>query len=346
MPAIGRAVTSRPDRRTRSSGLAPTKPWSAYTTQPGCVVAQDGDDRGDVERGVGLDQHLARQHDLLDRAAVDEREDRGHVRVPAVGVGQLRDRVAPRRRARRVRRDDGRRLGRARCRCATAGRRRRVRRCDAGTTMRPPPANGNAPTARGPITPARTTASLRSCSIACSAATASAGGTIAATPAVTKSRAPSSHAAPSAPRWSSSRSPAAQRLRAREQAGPDRGQAGVGVGGHARVPVISCAAPAPSRRCATSTKPAAPTISRSCARGGQVRRGRGEVRVRAAVGEQAADERHDPPEPEVVHGLARARSWAHPRRGARCGRAAAATRAHSVEHGAGGRRSSAARTRT
>ena len=53
--------------------------------------------------------------------------------------------------------------------------------------MRPPPANGSAPTARGPITPARTTASLRSCSIACSAATASAGGTIAATPAVTKS---------------------------------------------------------------------------------------------------------------------------------------------------------------
>ena len=71
-------------RRTSSSGLAPTNPPSAYTKHPGWVCVQRVDDRRQVERHVGLDHDLAGEHDLLDRAGVDEREHRGDVRVPFV----------------------------------------------------------------------------------------------------------------------------------------------------------------------------------------------------------------------------------------------------------------------
>ncbi len=44
-----------------------------------------------IERAARLDQHLARQHDLLDRARVDQREDGGDLGFPLVETGQLGD---------------------------------------------------------------------------------------------------------------------------------------------------------------------------------------------------------------------------------------------------------------
>ena len=67
VPAIGRAATSAPVRRTSSSGLAPTNPPSAYTTHPGCAGAECCEHGAGIEHGGRLDDDLAREHDLLDR---------------------------------------------------------------------------------------------------------------------------------------------------------------------------------------------------------------------------------------------------------------------------------------
>ena len=77
----------------------------------------------------------------------------------------------------------------------------------------------------------------------------------------------------------------------------------------------------------------------------EVRGRRGQVRVRAPVGEQPADERHDLAEPQAVHGTGgRARRFAHVEE-----RDAAVRPEHPGalgEHAVRGRRSCAARTRT
>ena len=98
-PASARVLARIPSRRISSSGLAAT---NARVAAPGAeaearrkALAQDGEDRRGVVRGRRVDLHLAREHDLLQRAradALDGARDRGLV---VLGRGARRDDVAP-----------------------------------------------------------------------------------------------------------------------------------------------------------------------------------------------------------------------------------------------------------
>ena len=210
-------------------------------------------DRRDVERLARVDHDLACEHDLLDGAGVDEREDGGDVRFPGVGAGDLRDRcsspgvaaggghaatAAPRR---------------ARRSCATRGRRRRARRCARArssgrrrrTAARRPPAVRSLARGRGRR---RARGRSRAASRRRRAGVDDRGD-------ARRSRtraAPSSHARPVGAEVveQTSRPSATSSVRA-TSARRVGSEAGVGAG-HERVPVISWAAPAPSVRCATS----------------------------------------------------------------------------------------------
>ena len=224
VPAMGRAVTSGPARRTSSSGLAPTKPSSAYTMHAGLRRLQDVvDDLGHVEVLGGLDDDLAREHDLLDRARIDKGEDAPRRSRPS-RRGRTPGRSCSGSTGAAVQARTGAARPRARSRSATADRRRscstmrRRRSCDRyrrTATRR----------ATAPVPHARRRAWSRVLAIDRSIATASAGCTIAATPAVTNPRSPSIQAAPPHPRWSSRSSASGEQLGAREQAShqPKRG---------------------------------------------------------------------------------------------------------------------------
>ena len=81
VPASGRDSTSSPGAATSSSGLAPTKPVARVDEATRLVgAAAAGRCRADVERRVGLDEDLACEHDLVDRAACDRVE---HARRPS-----------------------------------------------------------------------------------------------------------------------------------------------------------------------------------------------------------------------------------------------------------------------
>ena len=85
-PASASVVARIPSRRMSSSGLAATNAPSPRPTQKHEAgrepLAQDAEDRGGVVRRGRVDLHLAREHDLLERAradALDRARDRALV---------------------------------------------------------------------------------------------------------------------------------------------------------------------------------------------------------------------------------------------------------------------------
>ena len=185
-----------------------------------------------------------------------------------------------------------------------------------------------------------------SCSIAARVATASSGSTTAATPAVTKPRGPSSHARAVGPRWSSRSLGVGEAARcARRAASASGGEAGVGRASRAR-PGDQLRRAGAERAVRDVDEAGRADHREELGSRREVGRRRGEVRVRAA-GRRAGRRRTARPGGTTSRCTARA--------GALVGSLDVEERDPSPraqhpralgEHGARGRRSCAARTRT
>ena len=245
--------------------------------------------------GGRLDDDLAREHDLLGRARVDEREHRGDLGGPVVGVGDLRDAEGGGGPVRR---------GTPLVAAAAAGSTIVRQTCPSASRCDDPGGNDHAP---GPVERQRAESPRSDAGgrvgrldrRAASSTARRAGRRSSPTPAVTNPVGPSSHAPPSASRWSR-RSAVSGSCSVRA---PRRRTGGERVGWrHARVPVISCAAPGAERAVRDVGEPGAARPGRGAAAGaGGTRSTPGGTRTRCAVGDEPADERHDVAEPEAVH---------------------------------------------